>query len=130
MIILGSVSAAFLLVGTVPGVVLTAPSIASNHAWAIFAAAALGASAVLNTLAVVPLSSVARDLGSKYTFRIGLISAAVYWGTVLILTVTSAPLWVPIAPLLASVVGLVGNLMVLKVVRVHTTSSPQDASCA
>lgn len=116
MLLLGSVSAVLLAIGVVPGLLLTGGSLDGHELWALFACASLAATAVLNSMAIVPLSAVARDKGSKYTFRIGLFSASTYWAIIVVLGLIDAPLLAPAAALVAGVVGFLGNLLVWRTV--------------
>ena len=118
MLILGGVSCLMLLAGMIPGLVLTTSAVGSDLLWAVSSATALALAAVLSTLAIVPLSAVAREVGAKYTFRVGLASSLCYWGIIGALALAGQPLFVALAPLAASIVGLLGNLWVWRRIRV------------
>lgn len=112
MLILGLVAAAFVALGMVPGIGLAAHAFDDQTLWVVLVASSLSVSAILSTMAIAPLSEVARLHGTRYSLIIGLATCAVYWSTIFLLYIFKLPLGAPLAPLLAASVGFLGNMFV------------------
>ncbi|MDH3026961.1 hypothetical protein QEN35_21635 [Gordonia alkanivorans] len=113
--VLGALASTLLVGGYLFAFVfLVGDSLSVDTSWLVFVAVVLGASAVLSTMAIVPVAEVARVHGSRYISVIGLCSAASYWVSIALLGYLDAALFSPLAVLLASAVGILGNFAAVR----------------
>lgn len=125
MVVLGMLSTVVVSIAYVVFSLVYRLPASASLSWVVFVCVSLAIASVLSTISVVPMTEVARRVGSKFTLIVGGFSSVSYWTIIAILPRFGLELFAPCAVLAAGMVGIIGNLWA---VRSTGRSEPQQGS--